>query len=571
MTRDRGRLRRVAPVLGILVLSVLPFLAALDFGLVWDDTLLLKQVARVAGSHGAAALFASDFRLYTDQPIGYYRPLVTSSLWLQIGNAWRPGDDNAEKNAARSLHIFNLLVHAGCSVFLLLVLNILVGSGWAAWLGAALFAVHPVHVEPVVFISARTDSMAALNVLGSLLCWLKGGRAMGRSRVAWFVAGSTLAVMAALSKEAALLLPAVLIAWSLLLEDRNNGWWSGNRDWLALWILAAVAALLLRWQLADVGFGPEATRQHTGSIAWFLRLGVPAVLLYLKLWFLPWPLNSYYTAGQVQVTWPGVAAAIGIILLAGLVHRRGRGRLALAVLAFTFLFLMPVLHLVPLQGAVAAERFLYLPSAGLAMLFAAAALSLERERASRLGARAVLLAAVAAGVLLSARGAQPWGSDATLFARMVETSPEAAVAHFGLGGIMRDAGRFEEAAREYREAVRLRPDYVDAYIELGVANATLRDFAGAREALETARELDPGKARIYANLGALAVNQGQLEQAVSLLRRAVELEPNSPQMRYNLGLVLGRLGDDEGARREIDQLERLDPETARRLREELGR
>ncbi len=571
ITRRQRLLLGVVAALGLVVLSVVPFRAALDFGLVWDDTLLLTQVARVAGSHGAAALFTSDFRLYADRSTGYYRPLVSSSLWLQSRHAWRAADENAVKHAARSLHAFNLLAHAGCSVLLLLVLSRLVGRGWAAWLGAALFAVHPSHVEPVVFVSARTDLLATFNVLGSLLCWLKGRRAEGHTRVSWFFAGAMLAVLAVLSKEVALLLPAVLVTWSLLLRDRNHGWWSHNRDWLAIWILAVSIALLLRWQVANVGFGLEVTRQHTGGVEWFLRLGMPALLLYLKLWFLPWPLNSYYTADQVHVTWLSVAAAVVTVLLSGLVHRRGRGREALAALAFTFFFLVPVLHLAPLQGAAAAERFLYLPSAGLAMLVAAAAVSVENVRASRLGARAVLLAAIGASALLCARGTQPWASDATLFARMVETSPGAPVAHYGLAGVLRDAGRYQEAAREYREAIRLQPDYVDAYIELGVANATLRDFAAAREALETARGLDPGQASIYANLGALAVNQGQLEQALPFFRRAAELEPDSPQMRYNLGLVLGRLGDDEGARREIDRLERLDPESARRLRQELAR
>src|SRR5262249_10924954 len=135
-----GRTRAPIAALAIVALSVLPFIAALHFELVWDDPLLLAQVGHAAEHGGAASLFTSDFRLHANQSMGFYRPVTTLSLWAQIQGAWRQGKEGALANTATSLHAFNLLLHAGCSLCVLLLLRRLTGSAFASWLGAAIFA-----------------------------------------------------------------------------------------------------------------------------------------------------------------------------------------------------------------------------------------------------------------------------------------------------------------------------------------------------------------------------------------------------------------------------------------------
>jgi Tfp pilus assembly protein PilF len=247
--------------------------------------------------------------------------------------------------------------------------------------------------------------------------------------------------------------------------------------------------------------------------------------------------------------------------------RNGRGRQAAAASGVTFVFLLPVLHLVPLEGAVAAERFLYLPSVGLALLTSLAWVALERERLPRLASRAALCAAIIIGVVLSTRGARPWASDATLFARMVVVSPRAATAHRGLADVLTRGGNYSEAARECREAIRLDPGFTDAYELLGVVSARQGEKANAREAFEAALRLAPNRASIHANLGVLAFDQGEFDTAVARFRRAAELEPESNDVRYKLGCALVMVGDTDGATREAARLDRMDPELARALRQ----
>lgn len=555
--------------LGIAALSILPFLAALRFDLVWDDPLLLSQVAGVADRGGVTGLLASDFRLYHDRSMGFYRPVTAVSLWVQIREAWSAGGEAALSQAARALHEGNLLLHAACSLLVWLLLLRLVGGGWASWLPAAIFAVHPVHVEPAVFVAARTDSLAALGVLASLLCWFEGtGAADVRRRWTWFAAGGVLCALGSLAKEQALLLPAVLLVWTFVLRGRTG---SAHRRviWIAPWVAGAVLALSLRVAVAHVGFGAPEPLAHTGGPGWFFRLGIPALLLYLKLWFVPWPLNSYYTDAQLAPTWVSAVTLVATIALAAFACRRGRGREALAALAFTIIFLFPVLHLVPLHGAAAAERFFYLPSVGLAMLFALV-LAVLKARPRVVGG-VVALACIAAGAWFSVQGVRPWASNATLFAWAVHTTPNAPGGHYGLAGVLASQGRHEEAAREYEKAVRLAPDYVDAYIRLGLEYGKLGNADGARAAYEHALSLEPGRASIHTNLGVLEMRHGRIDEALVHFRRAVELDPTSPRVHYNLGLAQVRAGDVAGAKREIAFLQRSDPGRARHLEEVLDR
>jgi hypothetical protein len=251
--------------LGIVALSTLPFLSALHFDLVWDDPLLLAEVGRVAEHDGAAGLFTSDFRLHSERSMGFYRPLTTLSLWVQIRDAWREGGEDALPRAAPWLHAGNLVLHAACSVLVWILLRRVGVAWWASWLAAAIFAVHPVHVEPTVFVSARTDSLAALGVLASLWCGCEGLRAgTARRRWWWFSAGGVFGLLAALAKEQALLLPVFLmLCWCLL-----RGTYGTARPrliWVAPWLAGALVALAMRFGLAHVGFGPGKSCRRRGA------------------------------------------------------------------------------------------------------------------------------------------------------------------------------------------------------------------------------------------------------------------------------------------------------------------
>lgn len=549
----------------------LPFLDTLGFGLVWDDPQLLTQISRTAQDGGTNRLLASDFRLVSDWRTGYYRPVTTATLWWQVESAWHEGGADALPKAARALHGVNVLIHASSSLLVWMLLRRITGSDWAALLGAVLFAVHPVHVEAVSFVSARADLLAAMFVLGSVLCWLEARTSTGGIRVAAVTAGSLLAMAGSLAKENALLLPVVLFAWSFLFDRYSREKPLRTLGWLAAWCFAIVVALWLRTQIAHVEIGPESI-PGTGSPEAFVRLGLPALMLYLRLWYFPWPLNSYYMEHDLDVGLAAIAGIATTVLLVILAWRAGKGREAVAALCMAFIFLFPVMHLTPLWGAVAAERFLYLPSVGLTLVLSLSLAGLEeRGRLLRAASRGIVCGAIMAFIVLTVKGVRPWESNETFFARMLETSPRAPMAHQGMGDVLIRAGKHAHAESEYREAIRLQPDFVSAHLQLGIVCAMQGRPDEAREAFETALRIDPNRAGAHSNLGVLALSQRQYDAAIVHLRRAVELDPDVPRVHYRLGEALLEIGDVESARQEAAILDRLDPDLARRLRDELER
>jgi Flp pilus assembly protein TadD len=261
-----------------------------------------------------------------------------------------------------------------------------------------------------------------------------------------------------------------------------------------------------------------------------------------------------------------IVGAVLVVLLGIIATRAGRGREAAAAGALALIFLFPVLHLFPLAGAVAAERFLYLPSAGFALLTALALTRFQRTRLSTVTSRAVVSALVVLGLVLSARAARSWENNASLYAYMVKSSPHEAPPHRGLAEVYFFEKRYADAERECREAIRLDPNFADAYELLGIVNARENNFAGAHQALDTARRLAPRQASVYSNLGILALSEGKTADALGYLKQAVQLAPDFADAHHKLGSVLVLSGDIEGARAEANILDRLDPVRARDLR-----
>jgi Flp pilus assembly protein TadD len=544
--------------LALVVLAVIPFRNVLHYGLVWDDPQLVAEVGRVAGPGGVPALFTSDFRVNNFQYLGYYRPVSTTSLWMQMRDAWRTHGADLTPEAARALHAFNLVVHIICALLVWLIIRRFVSDKWVAGMGAALFAIHPAHVEPVAFISARTDLLVTLFTLGSLLCWMDAMRTTGNRRIVAIVTGLLLALLGALSKEPALLLPAVLLAWALLLPSPET-----RRTRLlisAAWLIPVAITLAMRANAMPSGLG------LTPQPAEFFRHGLSALVLYVKLWVLPWPLCGYYNGYEVAVRWTTIVGCALTILLGVVATRAGRKREAAAAVTLALIFIFPVLHLFPLAGAVAAERFLYLPSAGFALLTALALTGLQRTRTLRMTTRATASALVIIGLVLSARAAQSWQNNASLYAYMVKSSPHEAPPHRGLAEVYYFAGKLADAESECREAIRLDPNFADAYELLGIVNAKENNFAGAHQALDTARRLAPKQASVYSNLGILALSEGKTADALSYLRQAIALAPDFADAHHKLGSVLVLTGDIQGASAEANILDRLDPVRARDLR-----
>lgn len=539
------------PAAAIGLLAAAAFALTAGFDLVWDDPLLLEWTRSCYREGGIAGVLGAPFRLKPEAPLGYYRPVVMLSLLA---------DELAWGGSPVAFHLTNILLHAGASVLALFLLSALGAGRGAAAAGAALFAVHPVHVESVAFVSGRTDLLAAVFALAAALAWLRDRSGAPAHAGLLRSAGLALFALACLSKEVAFPLPLVLAAWDLALpRPARAGWPSARRTW---WIGAGAVlagALALRALVAG-----EPLRASGGDFA----LAPGALLTALRLLVAPWPLNAYYTADQVGLGSSGPWGTMGLLAAAALIASwvvlsaarfRRAGWLSAA---WTAAFLLPGLGLVAHGGAAIAERFLYLPSVGIAIL----ALGLEglAPRARRAGI-ALAFAAAALFLPLTIARSGVWRSEEALFASLIRSSPRCVEGYLGLAHSRSRTGRHDDAIGLLEQALALEPRSPRVHLKLGLEYGSSGRLEEAIASLRRAAALDPGYPEAHATLGLTYLRAGRAVEARAALQRAVELRPGYAAAWTMLGRAQLALRDP-GAAASFRRALELDPHDAEALR-----
>lgn len=607
------KLKRAHLVPLVALAAILPFLNSLPGGFVWDDRTLILQDFKVQHPCYFPRFFLCDYFEHADEEIkyGYYRPLISISFLADFV-FWgeRPF----------GYHLTNVLLHGLVSVLVFLLLSRLFrGRGGIALIAALLFAVHPVHAESVAWISGRTDLIATLFTLLSLLAL-----AQSPSR-RYALAVSLLFFLAALfAKESSLVVPLVAAAYLAAFEPA----WSRPRigKLALLYGLCVGAYLATRFGIAGVKAGSVALL--TPAETAFSSLA--ALFLYAGKMSFPASLSAYITnplAVSLRDPRAAAGAAVLLALLGALVFSWRRSDRPLAfTLAFALVSLAPLANVVRISGPAdmgfpAAERFLYAPS--IALIAAAVALGayLPRGSLARLAALAALLALSA----LTVRRNPVWRSEEELFSDALRSSPAAPLLWSNLGvclsrsgrhaaavecleraislsgggtrqrvnlaAALREAGKFEEslslldgallggklpaavrhnrgktlaamgkapeAAAEFAAAVRSRPDRVEILVDLAEAYKKAGDFIRAEKAYRRALALHPS-APLWSNLGVVLKLKGDQKGAREAFEESIALDPSSSASRGNLGVLLARMGLYAEAREELEAARRLD-------------
>ncbi|UCF67079.1 MAG: tetratricopeptide repeat protein, partial [Acidobacteriota bacterium] len=472
----------------------------------------------------------------------------------------------------RAHHATNVLLHAVNSVLLFGFLVAMTGRRWPSAFVAGVFAVHPVHVESVVWIAERKDLLSALFWL--LACWAYVRYARGE-RFAWLASTYGLTALGLMAKPMVVTLPFVLLLidyWPLgrwpsgavgapVRSRGPRSVWRLVGEKMPLFAMAAIAGVIT-WRVQERGDAMLMTRDiDLGSR---LANAIVSYVRYLGKAFWPAELrfpyaHPYLAGGTPWQAWQIAGALlvlVGITVLAIRLRRYGYGLFGWLWFAGT---LVPVIGLVQVGYQAMADRYLYLPLIGLSVAATWGALELGRKWVASERLRQRLSTGVALGILLSCgalswRQAQHWSDSVTLYTHALESSREP---HFEymlrtwLGTALAREGRVEQALAHFRVAARLKPDFARAQRNLGAALAELGENSAAREALERAVRLAPADAEAQQRLGRVLRSLGDLPRAERHLQRAVKLDDTSGPYRYHLAIVLA----DRGARRQaIDEL-----------------
>ncbi len=484
----------------------------------------------------------------------WYRPLTTFSYLVNyavLGNGPRPA----------GYHWVNLALHE-VNVALVYALGVLVlGETAPAWALAAIWGLHPLLTEAVTSIVGRADLLAAFGVLAGLLCHMKGANAAGRRRVAWLAGLAAAQAVGLFSKENAAVLPGIMLLYDLTWPERAT--WRRRAAAYAAAALPIVAYLYLR-----SGLHWHAVIEYTENplvAAGFWTTRLTAVKVIGKyLWLFVWPvrLSADYTYNSISLfgwrvwNWEdakaivALAVCLGAVLLAVLLAVRWRrtGKPLLFFLVFFFVALAPTSNLIVLVGSTMAERFLYLPSVGLAGCVVAAIYALGQRRFP-IRPAAVRVAWAALGLVCLAFAARTyarnfdWQDERSLWASTVEVCPGSARAHYSLGlALERLPYGLPEAIAEYQAAVRIEPDFAEARNNL--ANALAQTPGRLPEAIaeyQAALRIRPDLAAVHHNLAnTLARMPGRLPEAIAEYQAALRIRPDDADAHDALANALAQ-------------------------------
>lgn len=511
-------------------------------GFIWDDDSYVTANPLLHDLDGLK-------RIWIPRQTPQYYPVVFSTFWIEH-QLW--------ELEPRGYHIVNVLLHAlnALLVWRLWVVLRLPGGRAAGWLAAAVFALHPVHVESVAWITERKNVLSgAFYLLAALACLQfekerEIERDSRREAWGWYGASLVLFVLALLSKSVACSLPAALILFMLYQRKRLTV--SRLLPLVPMFIIGLVLALNTA-RIERIHVGAEGA-DFDFNVIDRLLIACNALLFYPWKLLKPWPVMFIYPrwtidAGSVAL-WLGVAAVLAIAAGALVAYVRGwRGpALALAFYAGTIFPALGFVNIYPMRFSFVADHFQYLASLGMIALVVGGLAFLAKRSSLLIVGACVVLPALA---VLTWRQARTYESAESVFRDTLSKNNEAWMPHNNLGSIiLQRSGDLKEAEHHFREALRIKPDHHPARSNLGEClrrqgrlNEAMAEFRTVIEQIRRLIAHTPARepaflAFDYFHLGMVHDQLDQLEEAEAHLKRAVELAPRDLAPRQALAQLL---------------------------------
>ena len=546
MNRD-DRVARIVPVVIALVTFVV-FIPALRAGFVsWDDD---KNFLANPNYRG---LGLTQLRwMWSTFLLGHYVPLS----WMTLGLDYSLWGMNPA-----GYHLTNILLHSANAVVLYFVaLRVLRLTGVAhvdgntvssslvfpAAFAALLFAIHPLRVESVAWVTERRDVLSAFFYFLCVLFYLRAAEG-GTTRRRWYWLSATTFACALLSKATAVTAPAVLLILNVYPIRRlggEHGWWNESARKVYAELIPYVAMAAAAAAMTFVAL-QQMVQLHPAQ-----KVAVSAYSLGFYLWktIVPIGLSPIYAmpasvdpGDAVYVVSYAVVIAISVLVWT---LRRRRPGVAAAWLAFLAI-IFPMLGFHQNGPQIAADRYTYHAAPVLAILAAAGLASLRRPLA--------MVALGIAGAIVLGMGALTWNQSAvwhdstTLWSRVLELDSASSYGHNNWGNLLMEQDKVAEATTHFARAVSLTPDYAQAHNNLGVALARQGRFDEAVPHYQRSLAIEPGYDEPQNNWGIALAQQGDPGRAIEHYRQALAANPNNADAQVNWGNALLRIGKPDEA------------------------
>jgi tetratricopeptide (TPR) repeat protein len=465
----------------------------------------------------------------------------------------------------------NLVLHILNTLLLFLALRRMTGAVWRSALVAALFALHPLHVESVAWVSERKDVLSTFFWMLTLLAYAHyTERTESWGRYVLVIAGLALGLM---SKPMLVTLPFVLLlldCWPLnrLRWQRADGFKGLLTKALPLIrekipLFALVAASSIVTYLAQ---------QHGGAVKSLTRFSLPVRLVnvivsyasYIGKMLWPGKLAVYYPYEQSHPASQVIGAALLLLSLSALAVYAARRRGYILTGWLWYLgTLVPVIGLVQVGEQALADRYTYVPLIGLCVMIVWGAADLmEGWRERRLATGVAAGALVIVLCVLTWKQVERWRDSVTLYQHTLSVTSNNYVINTNLGYALSKAGRRVEGIAYLNEALRIEPYFFEAHNSLGAALTEEKRLDEALNHFEIALRLHPDSAKVHSNMGAALGMMGRLDQAAAHLKEALRIDPDYSNTHFNLGLILLRQGKMDEAAERLSEAVRLQPDSA---------
>jgi hypothetical protein len=470
----------------------------------YDDPEYVTENADVRTGISAASFRAA----FTSPAVGNWIPVAVLSHALDVQLF---GLD------AGAHHMVSVLLHSVSAILLFLFLRRATGARYPSAFVAAIFALHPLHVESVAWIAERKDVLSALFAFAALYVYARYVEAPNGRRYA------AVAVLFALG----LMAKPMLVTFPLLLLLLD--FWPFRRTFSSRLIVEKLPLLALSAADSVATYFVQGTAVQTIPLAVRLRAALESVVVYVGQLFWPVNLAVFYPYHGVAM-WQALLYALVIAAVCGLVVWRWRSQPYLATGWFWYLgTLVPVIGIVQVGAQARADRYTYIPSVGITILLAWAAADLAARRAAWKAplTAAAAIACVACSVV-TAHQTTYWRNSGTLYQRAIDATKDNYIAHNGLAIYLAQTGRPGEAIPHFEAALRLVPRDAGIHNSVGILYANIE--GGQRKAIEhfeAAVRLDPEYMEAQYNLGlALSQVRGREAEALAHFEAAQRLRPS---------------------------------------------
>ena len=458
---------------------------------------------------------------------GFWHPVTWLSLML---------DSSLYQMHAGGFHWTNVFFHIGSSLLIFFTWIRMTGRIWLSGLLAALFAVHPLNVEPVAWIASRKDVLCGFWMALALWMYVRYAESHQLKRYGLFFLCFLLGMM---SKPILATLPILLLLldyWPLARFDTASDQ-KKQRVWLFLekfpLVLCSLALLVVTF-IAEHRFG-AISNMDTISLPARISNAVVSYVIYIEKAIIPMNLAAYYPHPGTWPLWSSISAGLSIFIFSVLAIQKRRDYPYFFVGWFWYLItLVPVIGLIQLGTLARADRYAYISLIGLFMAGVwGGAAYMERMRFKRTVLLLFTLSMFLPLVVASRMQVSHWRNDFSLFQHAITVTENNYKAYHILGMVYHQAGDDEQAIKYINHSLRLKRND-RAHADLGVVYMGQKRFQDAEREFRESLKLKSDNVKAHNNLGAALASQGKFDEAILMFREAIRLAPDYKSARLNL-------------------------------------